>query len=107
MSDTPLPIAPVAGAESTESAGNVHGAWARLSGLGLALIAVGPLLVIVTGVGLAAFAVTDLVRRTSAEVAAIAKIVEDRISPQIEKIETAFGPSRHRCTSSRITSMVR
>jgi hypothetical protein len=86
----PLLIAPVASTESPQSVRKVLGVRARLSGLGLSLIALGLPLVIATAIGLTAFFVIDLVHRTSAEIAAVAGIVEDRISPQIEKIESAF-----------------
>ncbi len=91
MGDMPLSIAPAAGAGSPRPIGYVQGAWARLSGLGLTLIALGPLLVTVAGIGLAAGAVTDVIRQTSAKVAAAAAIVEERISPQIDKVESAVG----------------
>jgi hypothetical protein len=61
-----------------------------LAGLGLTLIALGPVLVIATAITLTAFAVTDAVRHLSAGVATVAGIVESRISPQIAKIESAF-----------------
>jgi hypothetical protein len=61
-----------------------------LAGLGLALIALGPILVISAGIVLTVFAVSDLVRHTSAGIATVAGIVESRISPQIAKIESAF-----------------
>jgi hypothetical protein len=84
-----LPVTPAAGG-LLYSTGKAHGVWNRLAGLGLTLIALGPILVIAAGIVLTALAVTDLVRHTSAGIATIAGIVESRIAPQIAKTESAF-----------------
>jgi hypothetical protein len=89
VSAMPLSVTPAAGVPSHQSTRNAHGVWSRLAGLGLALIALGPILVIAAGIVLTVFAVTDLVRHTSAGIATVAGIVETRISPQIAKIESA------------------
>ena len=86
----PSSIGPAVGAVSPQSSEKGYGVRTRLSGLGLTLIALGPPVVIVAGIVLTALAVIDLVRDSSAEVTAVAGIVENRISPQIEKIEQAF-----------------
>jgi hypothetical protein len=85
-----LPVAPVIGAVSAPSTGEVGGGQLRLSGLGLILIALGPSLVIAIAIGLMGFAITDLVRRTATGITAVAEIVENRISPQVANIEAAF-----------------
>jgi hypothetical protein len=87
----PLRIAPAAGATLQRSGGLVRGLLSRLAGLGLTLIALGPVLVIATALVLIVFAVVDLVRPLAADVAAVAAIVESRISPQIVAIESAFA----------------
>jgi hypothetical protein len=89
VSVMPLPVTPAAGGlhPSTRKA---HGVWNRLAGLGLTLIALGPILVIAGGITLTVFAVTDLVRHISAGVTTVAGIVESRIAPQVAKVESAF-----------------
>jgi hypothetical protein len=61
-----------------------------LAGLGLSLIALGPILVIATGITLTVFAIIDLALHTSAGIATVADTVDSRITPQITKIESAF-----------------
>lgn len=89
MSIMPLPATPAAG-EPQHPARKAHGVWNRLAGLGLALVALGPVLVIAAGIALTVFAVVDLVRHTSAGIATVAGIVDRGISPQIAKVESAF-----------------
>jgi hypothetical protein len=91
VSVMPLAISPAEGVPSHQSTWKAHGVWSRLAGLGLALIALGPILVITAGIVFTVFAVTDLVRHTSAGIATVAGIVESQISPQIAKIESAFN----------------
>jgi hypothetical protein len=63
----------------------------RLAGLGLALIALGPTLVVATALVLTVLAVIDLIRPLVADVSAVAAIIESRISPQIAAVESAFA----------------
>jgi hypothetical protein len=71
--------------------GMAGGLRTRLAGLGLALIALGPTLVVATALVLAVLAVIDLIRPLVANVSAVAAIVESRISPQIAAVESAFA----------------
>ena len=71
--------------------GMAGGLLTRLAGLGLALIALGPVLVVATALVLTVLAVIDLIRPLVAEVSAVAVIVESRISPQIAAVESAFA----------------
>src|SRR5262249_5752249 len=90
VSVMPSPVTPEA-RQSRHSIKNAHGAWNRLAGLGLTLIALGPILVIAIGIALTVFSIIDLVRHTSAGIATVAGIVESRISPQVAKVESAFN----------------
>jgi hypothetical protein len=63
----------------------------RLAGLGLALIALGPTVVVATALVLTVLAVINLIRPLVADVGAVAAIVESRISPQIAAVESAFA----------------
>jgi hypothetical protein len=71
--------------------GMAGGLLTRLAGLGLALIALGPVLVVATALVLTVLAVIDLIRPLVADVSAVAAIVESRISPQIAAVESAFA----------------
>jgi hypothetical protein len=71
--------------------GMAGGLRTRLAGLGLALIALGPTLVVATALVLTVLAVIDLTRPPVADVSAVAAIVESRISPQIAAVESAFA----------------
>jgi hypothetical protein len=70
--------------------GMAGGLLTRLAGLGLALIALGPVLVVATALVLTVLAVIDLIRPLVAEVSAVAVIVESRVSPQIAAVGSAF-----------------
>jgi hypothetical protein len=72
-------------------AGIEGGLLTRLAGLGLASIALGPVLVVATALVLTVLAVIDLIRPLVADVSAVAAIVESRISPQIAAVESAFA----------------
>src|ERR1700747_880156 len=63
----------------------------RLAGLGLALIALGPTLVVATGLVVTVLAVIDVTRPLVADVSAVAAIIESRISPRIAAVESAFA----------------
>jgi hypothetical protein len=67
------------------------GLLTRLAGLGLALITLGPTLVVATALVLTVLAVIDLIRPLVTDVSAVAAIVESRISPQIAAVESAFA----------------
>jgi hypothetical protein len=67
------------------------GLLTRLTGLGLALIALGPTFVVATALLLTLVAFVDLIRPIAADVSAVAAILESRISPQIAAVESAFA----------------
>jgi hypothetical protein len=71
--------------------GMAGGLRTRLAGLGLALIALGPTLVVATALVLTVLAVIDLIRPLVADVSAVGAIIESRISPQIAAVESAFA----------------
>jgi hypothetical protein len=71
--------------------GMAGGLLTRLTGLGLALIALGPTFVVATALVLTGLAVIDLIRPLVAEVSTVTAIVESRISPQIAAVESAFA----------------
>jgi hypothetical protein len=85
-----LRIAPADGTLPLRS-GMARGLQTRLAGLGLTLIALGPPLVVAIALVLIVFAVVDLVRPLAADVAAVAAIVESRISPQIAAVESSVA----------------
>jgi hypothetical protein len=63
----------------------------RLAGLGLMLIALGPVIVIATALVLIVLAVVGLAGQMAADVGAVATIIDSRISPQIAAIDSAFA----------------
>ena len=85
-----LSVTPAAGVPPQRSIWKPHGMLNRLAGLGLTLIALGPVLVIAAGITLAVFAVVDLVQHTAASIETVTGIVESKITPQIAKVESAF-----------------
>jgi len=90
MSVMPLSVTVAGVPPPQQSIWKALGVGNRLAGLGLTLIALGPVLVIAAGITLTVFAVVDLVRHTAAGIETVAGIVESKITPQIAKVESAF-----------------
>jgi hypothetical protein len=83
-------VMPAAGLSLQRSTWISHGVLNRLAGFGLTLIALGPVLVVATGITLTALAVIDLVRQTAGGIETVAGIVESKVTPQMAKVESAL-----------------
>jgi len=68
----------------------MRSARVRLVGLGMLLIAFGPMLVTIIGLFLATTVVIDAARATSFRIAAMTAILDDAIAPGLQRIEAGF-----------------